>query len=57
MPYKPEYGRQVGVLLPPKLVVELDRYIVEHDNHTSRSRVIAEAIRQFLIDKGREVDR
>lgn len=56
MPYKPEYGRQVGIVLPPELVRRLDRYIVENDNHTSRSKVVAAAIAQFLDELSKHLD-
>lgn len=48
MAYKPEYGRKVGIVLPTELVRRLDQYIVKNDNYTSRSKIIAAAIAQFL---------
>ena len=50
MPYSQKYGRQVGLVLPPDLVRRLDKYIVANDKYTSRSRVVADAIVQFLAD-------
>ena len=51
MPYSKKYGRQVGLVLPPDLVRELDKYIVTNDKYTSRSKVVADAIVQFLADR------
>ena len=51
MPYSKKYGRQVGLVLPPDLVRRLDKYIVANDKYTSRSKVVADAIVQFLADR------
>ena len=48
MPHNPKYGRQVGLLLPPQLVRQLDRHITEHERYLSRSKVIAKAIELYL---------
>ena len=50
MASNPKYGRQVGLLLPPQLVRQLDRHITENEKYVSRSKVVAKAIDQYLAN-------